>query len=204
MSSNSMLKATSPSGIDTRAPSRLEFTHMRSMVLALTAIILGCGLVQAQSTPPARQDSRSKPSDAAKPELQNVRPEAPSDASTLTLKDAGHLSPEESARMVAKSLGEKKDQSKRQAAGQSEAATDQAVVEFHPAADGSRNGSGAAAKIQDKQPKSALKWVHGDLYGAKSGTGHAGGGSIGATSRSGKTSVYVQSDQARSTAPQPR
>jgi len=46
--------------------------------------------------------------------------------------------------------------------------------------------------------------VHGDLYGVAGVDGHAAGGSVGASSKSGKTSVYVQSDEARSKVDQPQ
>jgi hypothetical protein len=180
---------------------------MRRTLPTLSVICFGCVLAQAQAIPPSQHGSSPKSSEAAKPELSDIKPE-PAVPNKLILKDLGPLSPEEAAQMTAKSLAkqkdsdkslgavEKKDQGKSQAADQRK--PDDAVVEFQPAGNGSGASSSVTA-IHDKQSKSQR--VHGDLYGAKSGMGHADGGSVGATSKSGKTSIYVQSDQARTTAP---
>jgi hypothetical protein len=84
------------------------------------------------------------------------------------------------------------------------ASSSDAVLEFQPAASGSGTASNPRVVSDDAQSKSPLKRVHGDLYGATGGAGHAAGGSVGATSKSGKTSIYVQSDDARSKAGQPQ
>jgi hypothetical protein len=184
---------------------------MKCILLTLATICFGCVVAQAQTTPPARHDSSSKPSEVAnKPELSDVKPEPAAVTNRLTLKDLGPLSPEEAARITARSLArqkdsdrdpqaaEKKEQSKNQATDSGK--PDDAVAEFQPAGSGSGTGSSATV-VQDKQNKSPLKRVHGDLYGAKNGVGRADGGSVGGTSKSGKTSIYVQSDQAHTTAP---
>lgn len=186
---------------------------MRTVFVTLAILCLACVFAQAQSEASADHGSSLKSSDAAGPELQNVKPEH-SAVSSVTLKSVGPSSPEEAARITAKSLanqkdsgnsnppGEKKNQSKAQAVDQNKA--DEAVMEFHAAGYGSAGSLSAPAALHDKATKSALKRVHGDLYGGKSGAGRADGGSVGATSRSGKTSVYVGSDQARSTTPLPQ
>jgi hypothetical protein len=84
------------------------------------------------------------------------------------------------------------------------ASSSDAVLEFQPAASGSGTASNPRVVSDDAGSKSPLKRVHGDLYGATGGTGHAAGGSVGATSKSGKTSIYIQSDEARSKAGQPQ
>lgn len=187
---------------------------MRPLLLTLAILSLGCILAQAQSEASADHGSSLKSSDAAGPELQNVKPEPHSGVHSLTLKSVGPSSPEEAARKTAKSLAsqkdsgnsnravEKKDQSKAQAGDQNKA--DEAVMEFHTAGNGSAGSLSAPAALHDKETKSALKRVHGELYDGQSAAGHADGGSVGATSRSGKTSVYVGSDQTRSTAPLPQ
>jgi hypothetical protein len=181
----------------------------------LLATCFGSAVARAQSGDPAKNVSSPKSSDSAHPELQDVKPE-PSDANKLTLKDAGPLSPEEAARRTAKGLanqknhgsnketGKKADPLAGGPSGESKPAPEDAVVEFQPAVGGSGTSSSPASAIQDKQTKSTSRRVHGDLYGAKGGTGHADGGSVGATSKGGKTSIYVESDQARGAAPQPR
>jgi hypothetical protein len=192
----------------------LEFLHMRPVLLTVAILCFGCILARAQSGASADHSSSPKSSDSAEPELQDVKPEPHSGANPLTLKSVGPSSPEETARITAKSLAdqkskensghavENKDQSRSQSTGQNKA--DDAVMEFHAAGSGSGNSGTAPAVIHDQGNKSALKHVHGDLYGAKSGIGHADGGSAGATSKSGKTAIYVESDQTRSTVPPPQ
>ena len=186
---------------------------MRPALLTVAILCLGCIHAQAQSATSADHSSSPKSSDSAKPELQDVKPEPHSGVNPLTLKSVGPSSPEETARLTAKSLAdqkgkedsgraaEKKDQGNGQAADQNK--TDDAVVEFRASGHGSGD-SAAPTVIHDPASKSALKRVHGDLYGNKSDIGHADGGSAGATSKSGKTSIYVESDQMRSTVPPPR
>jgi hypothetical protein len=78
---------------------------------------------------------------------------------------------------------------------------DSAVTELRPLPP-SKQDQGASSKDGDKKKSSKrgpLKDVHGTVYGG-SGTGsQAAGGSAGASTRSGKTSVYVegQTGQAR-------
>ena len=187
---------------------------MRTVVVTLAILCLGCVFAQAQSDASADHGSSLKSSDAAGPELQDVKPEPHSAVNSLTLESVGPSSPEEAARITAKTLAkqkdsgnsnravEKKNQSKAQAVDQNKA--DEAVMEFRAAGNGSAGSLSAPAALHDKAAKSALKRVHGDLYGGKSGAGRADGGSVGATSRSGKTSVYVGSDQTRSTTPLPQ
>jgi hypothetical protein len=202
------------SDIDIGTKRSLEFLHMRPALLMVAILCLGSIHAQAQSAAPADHSSNPKSSDSAKPELQDVKPEPHSGANPLTLKSVGPSSPEETARITAKSLADekskessgqsvdKRDQGKGQAADQNK--PDDAVVEFHAAGSGSGDSGTAPAVIRDQASKSALKHVHGDLYGSRSGIGHADGGSAGATSKSGKTSIYVESDQMRSTVPPPQ
>jgi hypothetical protein len=86
--------------------------------------------------------------------------------------------------------------------GQEPTQASDAVMEFQPAPLGSGTAPSAGVVLDGAKSKSAR--VHGDLYGVAGDAGHAAGGSVGATSKSGKTSVYVQSDQARSKAGQPQ
>lgn len=184
---------------------------MKPIVLILAAISLSPALAQAQASPPDKP-LNSKSADTVRPDLQDVKTNTSAAAGRLTLKDAGPLSPEDAARITAKSLAkknsltgdpvnEKQDQGRGLVNDKS--GSNGAVVEFRPAANGSENNSNSAVVVQ-KQSKAPLKHVHGELYGAKSGIGHADGGSVGATSKSGKTSVYIESDQSRSSALQPQ
>jgi len=76
------------------------------------------------------------------------------------------------------------------------------VLEFHAAGPGAQDSAGAATK---ESKKSTLKSVHGDAYGASDGRG-AGkqvGGAVGTTSKSGKASIYVETDRAHETTTAP-
>jgi hypothetical protein len=77
------------------------------------------------------------------------------------------------------------------------------VLEFRAASPDVQD-SVAAASTKDSK-KSALKSVHGDAYGVMDsrGAGKQAGGAVGATSKGGKTSIYVETDRAHDTAPAP-
>jgi hypothetical protein len=86
-------------------------------------------------------------------------------------------------------------------ASQASGASD--VLEFHAGSPGAEDPLVAANTKESK--KSALKSVHGDAYGALDGRG-AGkqtGGAVGATSKGGKASVYVETDRSHDATPAP-
>ena len=76
---------------------------------------------------------------------------------------------------------------------------DAEVVEFRPAE--SESASSSTSGAPPKTPKKgALKDVHGTVYGAagaKNPGTNAEGAAIGASSKSGKTAIYVETDRAR-------
>ena len=77
------------------------------------------------------------------------------------------------------------------------------VTEFRPAAEGSAASAAAVVKTKDSK-KSVLKTVHGTAYGSldpKNRGSHQAAGSVGGSSKSGKTSVYVETDSSRTAAP---
>lgn len=83
----------------------------------------------------------------------------------------------------------------------SEASGDPDVMEFRPASRDEEHDQAPTAPA-----KSPRKAVHGEAYGAldpKHPGTHRAGGAAGATSKSGKTSVYVETDQSKSTSPTP-
>lgn len=94
----------------------------------------------------------------------------------------------------------KKQVGKDAATGQAE---DSAVLEFHPA-EASQSGPAAATTAGKGSKKSVLKNVHGNVYGAldpKNPGNRGTAASVGTSSKSGKTSVYVETDQTRTTPP---
>ena len=103
------------------------------------------------------------------------------------------VSTEEATRAAAANLARKPEE---QAASSSSAnqADDSAVVEFHP-----ENAHPSIPVATAAKEKSILKNIHGEAYGSAGPgiTGHAAGASVGGTSKSGKTSVYVETDHSR-------
>jgi hypothetical protein len=85
----------------------------------------------------------------------------------------------------------------------SEASGAPEVLEFRAASPGAQDSVGAAGTEESK--KSALKNVHGDAHGAldSRGAGKRAGGSVGATSKSGKSSIYVETDRSHQTTTAP-
>jgi len=173
---------------------------MQRPLLLLAAALMAGAVARSQNPPPANPDASAT---SAKPELRDVKSAQRSATPPLLLKDVGPLSPEDAAKLAAQDLAKPKDapsadklasKSKNQDKTQTKDAVAGAVVEFQPA--GSGSGSAAPVTVNDKKSHSSR--VHGDLYGAAGGNGHATSESVGATSKSRKTSVYVQSDQARS------
>jgi len=169
----------------------------------------------------------SKPEVAGKVELRDVKPQASPSASSLVLKDSGPVSTEDVARGVAKELAAQdtsgtkeqtagpsstqaqngngsaaKTATHSQSLGQQPTEATDAVAEFQPAPPGS--GAASSSDVVLKGARSKSSRVHGDLYGVAGDAGRAAGGSVGGTSKSGKTSVYVESDAARSKSDQPQ
>jgi len=76
-------------------------------------------------------------------------------------------------------------------------------LEFHATGPAAQDSGGAATTKESKN--SALKTVHGDAYGAlgSRGAGKQTGGAVGATSKSGKASIYVETDRSHDTTTAP-
>lgn len=111
-----------------------------------------------------------------------------------TLAGTARVSTDAALKDAAKQAAKKPEHAKEPSASE-------AVLEFHPAeAEGATSTS-----VKSESPKSKkAKDVHGTVYGAtdaKNVGTHRAGGAVGATSKSGKTSVYVQSEGDRTTPP---
>lgn len=115
-----------------------------------------------------------------------------------TLADVTRVSTAEAAREAAQKTS--KEKARYQESDQGE---DSSVLEFKPASTGENAGAKPQPTDSSKRTK---KNVHGEGYGAldpgNSGN-HQTGGAVGATTKTGKTSVYVESNQTRSTSPTP-
>jgi hypothetical protein len=72
------------------------------------------------------------------------------------------------------------------------------VLEFRPAAKGAESSGGAVVVPQKDSKKSALSNVHGTVHGSLDPKGSGAqrtGASVGASSKSGKTAVYVETER---------
>jgi hypothetical protein len=74
---------------------------------------------------------------------------------------------------------------------------DDVVLEFHPAAAGATADSNAVVVNDSK--KSALKNLHGEVYGAGGARGNQETGKVGTSSKGGKSSIYVETDRSHAT-----
>ncbi|PYV19595.1 MAG: hypothetical protein DMG21_01170 [Acidobacteria bacterium] len=118
----------------------------------------------------------------------------------VPLEEATRVSTDKALHSAAKDKSKPAAEEKKgpQLSGESE------VTEFHPATPKEENSGGDPAASK-KAKKSSTKHLHGTVYGA-SGSGSSGataGGALGTTTKSGKTSVYVQSEKSRTANPNP-
>ena len=115
-----------------------------------------------------------------------------------TLAEATRVSTAEAARKAAEAVAQGRGSDP---ASEAPGAPD--VLEFRAASPGAQRSVGAAATKESK--KSAVKSVHGDAYGAldSRAAGKQTGGSVGATSKGGKASIYVETDRSHETTPAP-
>ncbi len=121
-------------------------------------------------------------------------PEAPAQKKPV-LVDATRVSTDAAARSAAK-----EETQKSAAAKKTKDSNQSAVMEFKPA--GPNVGSGEVVVLPKDSKKK--KNIHGEVYGTTSaqaaGT-QGGGGAVGVTSKSGKTSVYVETERQRTNPP---
>ncbi len=167
--------------------------RFRNLLLLGLAFALSCLQVFAAQDTKSSGDSGKKPSP---PSTVNK------DTKTPSLEEATRVSTERAIQSAVQEASTKHDFNGAETPRPG-ASTDSAVVEFHPLKD-----SGDSAQQTDKtsknSKKSPLKNVHGTVYGSTdpNGSGNrAAGASAGATSKGGKTSIYVETDRSRTTSP---
>ena len=144
------------------------------------------------------QSSPARPNAAGGVATSHRADEGKSDAGKKpALARVTRVSTEEAIRWAAAEAARKNQKGVPQPDGST--AQDSAVVEFRPVDQGGAP-SDAATILKGKSNKSALKNMHGSVYGStvpgNRGTNEAAG-SVGTTSRSGKTSVYIETDRSR-------
>jgi hypothetical protein len=146
--------------------------------------------------------ARSATTDPAQPAAQ----EAPKkdEGKKPALADVTRVSTEEAARSAAK---EKSKQGDEKVEVEEEKSSHSGVTEFRPARPDEKSSAEAQnASGSGKNPKGrTLKNVHGTVHGAtdSSGRDNRTGAAVGASSSSGKTSIYVETDRGRENSPRP-
>ncbi len=158
----------------------------KSWVLAAALSLLASAAFpqsQAPQNPPA--DSPAKESPAPRANKKRL------------LDEATRVSTSEAVKSVAQESKEKPKTSESSSASE--------VLEFQPAAPSSAAAGTVVAPSKDSK-KSVAKNVHGTVYGSADpqATGNRRtGGAVGTSSKSGKSSIYVETDQGRSTSSSP-
>lgn len=199
---------------------------MKTILLILIALLASCVVLTAQDAKQADSDpakagdrhgqrgQKTAERPASVPQLRDAIPASPSvSSSSPSLLKSGPSSVEDAAHKAAHNLAvagrsesptKSDDVTKETQAAQkdvSSSSTPSEIGEFHAVSAGTSRTSANPVNQRDASPG---KRIHGELYGAGGRRGRAGSESAGVTSRSGKTSVYVQSDQAASTAQPPQ
>ncbi len=152
----------------------------KTVLLISVALLFAAGTALSQDKPVAPGQPGKSPSQPS----SKKQSAAPRDSKKTSLDDPTRVSSSEKA------------------------PSDDAVVEFHPAppADGKQSDPAASPTKSSKKP--TLDKVHGTVYGATGAQGgpskgDRAGGNGGVTSKSGKTSIYVQTEHSRETASPP-
>lgn len=153
----------------------------RACILALAATLLAVGAAAGQD----RQSSDARDSSTQKPEKKPA------------LADALRVNTDEAVRSAAKA------EASKPAADKTKNPPQDAVIELH-STDPSFASPAGAAVVSKKSKQDPLKNVHGSVFGSTDpknpGTRNTGA-AAGASSKSGNTSVYVETDSARATPP---
>jgi len=170
----------------------------RQAAILLNAIIL---MVMVSAAAVAGQGTREK--DARdKAVTSEATGSSPSQKRPILL-NAPRVSTERAAREAAA----KGAAPKPEPASDASAAEADAVVELQPTAAGTPSPGNVATATPEGLKKSKRRSIHGSIHGSAdptdSGT-HQAGGSVGASSKSGKVHIYVEGERAGRTSPAPR
>jgi hypothetical protein len=161
-----------------------------AVVRATGVLLLLAALCLPMPGASAAQDTPKKNSDAPSSKSSGL-----SDDKKPALAEATRASTEDAARGVAQKQARKNAEEEA-----AEKTTGADVLEFRPVPESSGlSGKNVVAPAEGSK-KSALSKVHGEVYGstdAKGATRRAGAG-VGANSKSGKTTVYVETERGRS------
>ena len=117
------------------------------------------------------------------------------DSTKVKLLEATRADTEAAGRAAAKDAAKPaEDESKTNAATSKTDKQESEVTELTPKSKSSLD-SKDEVKLPEEKSKSPLKKIHGSVYGTSGVAGRTTGGSVGATSKNGNTSVYVESER---------
>ncbi len=150
------------------------------LLAAVLSLGAGSALAQQAASESPKADKQSQP-----------KPSAAKDKEKPSLAEATRVSTTEAVRETAADAARPKN-SEAQGSGAPD------VLEFRPADAATQDASKTTAAPKSK---SALKNVHGNAYGLDSAYGKQAGGAVGATSKKGKSSVYVETNHQTASEP---
>ena len=165
------------------------------MKLAATRVLILLIAVALFAPVAAAQGAKDK----APPKSNSGASSATTDVNKAKLLEATRVSTEEAARKAAK-VASKPAADKPEAKENSEESDqkDSAVTELTPAMKTDHDSDEIVRLPTGESPSSPLKKIHGSVYGAGGSHSSRTGASVGASSKSGKTHVYVESERSRS------
>lgn len=182
-------KASLIAGVEAQFMQSLFCPLGRFATLIAGLIMLTCPTAKAQEAAQKNSDRKTVPAPQSMGDTKKSEKK-------ISLSDVAPVSTEEAARSAAQEAAQSPSKNKDD---KSASATVDSVLEFRPA---SQDEQAAAKSDARPSAKHTRKNIHGDAYVGLNPThsgAHQDGGAVGATSKSGKTSVYVQGDQTRST-----
>jgi hypothetical protein len=168
-----------------------RFQEHFAMVRATGSHLLSAALCLLMPIASAAQDTAKKNSDTPSSKSSVV-----STAKKPVLAEITRVSTDEAARSAAQK------QAKKAAGGEAaEKSAEADVIEFQPAPKNTGSSGKTVVAPSKGSKKSALGKVHGEIYGSadtKDAGTHRAGASVGASSKTGKTAVYVEAERGRS------
>ncbi len=157
-------------------------------LLSMTAIFAFLPSVAATPESESEKNSSGSPAAQASPASKTETKRALADATRVSTKEA------------VKTAAQTKTKASEAGTAPEGTSNESDVLEFRPAAPTDNGTSGVITLPSKDSKKSAVKNVHGTVYGSANAQGAGNrrtGGAVGASSKSGKTSVYVETDQSR-------
>ncbi|MGH9400868.1 MAG: hypothetical protein ACRD2P_02035 [Terriglobia bacterium] len=161
-----------------------------TVVMAATVVALAQAPPQSTSRAPSPRPTSNANEPGKTPETKAVSREA-AKLSSLTV-----VNPEALAKDV-----RPETKSTKGAVKATVPSSGSTVTEFQAAPEGAGLADGLLVESSKSPKRSALKNVHGDVMGALgqgNASGQAVGAAAGATTKSGKTYIYVQTDKSKS------